>query len=679
MAWALVQSRKNATTSGTGALSIAGAFGSNVTTGNRIVLYAVHTADTSGAADVNTPTDSQLNTYTKLIGASVVAGSSTIYVSIWTAVASATGTLTITVGSTAQSGGELGWTAEEYSGLSTSAGLGCLDKSATGTGNSSSTANASSGTTGATTGAGQLAVSMVGDWGGSVTWTVASGTGFTKNSAASLDSDANAGLGAANRLSGSGSAENCTWSDGAVSNSDVAVVAVIKLAGGGGGIVTAPPTPARRPALRIPPLRRLLTGMLPGKGQMYPQPVHSWLRMPVRLIRAPAMRLRTGMAPGRGLSGIPPIPALRDRQASAVPPALRNRLIPGVALAVTQPVMAQQAVIRREPSRLVRAPAQRLRTGMTPVIVPAVAVRVPQMVTGRRVAKAPPQRLVTGMTSGRGLSGIPPLPVLKDRQANAVPLRLRNQILPGAPGSLTVPVPVPVTLRHRQKIRPVASRLTPSPFAPPFTVYQPVAQQTRLRPVIYRLVRRAAGLLRTGMTPGTGQMYPQPVHPALRVPSRLVRAPAQRLRPGMTPVAVAAPVLRAPVLVSGRRPALQPPARLIRGVTVPGAAASPVTAPVLRARPVSRRPADRSRLTRPPSFPAAGAPPVVPLVLRTGTRGAGRPVRGRLSGMLQAPPPPPPFTTGVLTATSAPASALTAASAPAASLTAGAQATGGPS
>lgn len=228
MAWSRIQSVKTTPVAGNAALSIATSFGSSVTAGNRVFVYTGHQTNTS-LTDVNTPTDNQSNTYTKLIGGTIASGGDKFWTDIWTAVTSATGTLTITVTSPATTGGELGWTAEEYSGLDASAGTGCLDVSAAGTGNYNVNATASSGTTAATAAAGQLALSTVADWGFSATWTVSGGTGFTKNTAASIDANGTTSIGTGNRLSGAGSAENCVWSAGVV-DTDVAVVAVIKLA-----------------------------------------------------------------------------------------------------------------------------------------------------------------------------------------------------------------------------------------------------------------------------------------------------------------------------------------------------------------------------------------------------------------------------------------------------------------
>jgi len=227
MAWALVQSHKATSAASSSAIiTIAEAFGSNVTAGNRIILYTSTTA--SASTDVPTPTDSQGNTYTNVVGGSVI--SRFQFVSIWTAVAASTGSLTITVKTTAiDPGAELGWSAEEYSGLDASAGTGSVDKTAAGTGNDTNTSNAASGTTAATTAANQLAVSVVGDWGASATWTVNAG-GFTKNANASVDANATQGIGVANKTSASGATESCTWTTGGVTDTDVAVVAVFKLA-----------------------------------------------------------------------------------------------------------------------------------------------------------------------------------------------------------------------------------------------------------------------------------------------------------------------------------------------------------------------------------------------------------------------------------------------------------------
>lgn len=235
MAWSLVQSLKSTSTA-VASTAVTAAFASNVTAGNRIFMFTVAFQGSATTPDIATPTKSAgtatISAFTQLASATVVPGTSKLFVDIWTATVTGTGTCTLSATSTSTGGSELGWTAQEYSGLDSSAGSGCLDVAATGTGNSSSTATIATGTTASTTGAGQLALAMVGDWGASATWTLSVANGFTKVTAASLDADGNSGLAVANKTSSSGTAETATWTNGAVSDTDNAAVVVIKLAGG---------------------------------------------------------------------------------------------------------------------------------------------------------------------------------------------------------------------------------------------------------------------------------------------------------------------------------------------------------------------------------------------------------------------------------------------------------------
>lgn len=218
-AWSLVQSVAPASVA-SGATSAA-AFPANVTAGNRILVY---TARISNATDVNTPTDTQGNIYTR-----IVQNSSTICLSIWTAVAETTGANTITV--TTSAGSQYGWTAQEYAGLDNSAGTGCLDVSANGT-NANVTTQPTTGTTPATHADGQLAVVTACDWGDLITGLPPAG--YTKTSAASRDNDANADQVVAVKTSAGGATEGGTFSGFAGTASlRAASVAVIKRAAAG--------------------------------------------------------------------------------------------------------------------------------------------------------------------------------------------------------------------------------------------------------------------------------------------------------------------------------------------------------------------------------------------------------------------------------------------------------------
>lgn len=224
MAYSLIQSSAgtSATTGTTATVTL-----TSVQSGNRVFAHTSY-YDANGGADC-TLASSPANTWTKLVSASGVPGTPAtdkIYEDLWTCIAGATGNLTITM--TGASGQEKGVAAQEYSGLDTSAGSGCLDVSATGTVVANTTANAGSGTTAATHAANQLGLSGVGDWGASATWTVASG-GFVKTAAGSRDADAITSQAIGNKTSANGATEVCAWSDG-TANGAIAWVAVIKLA-----------------------------------------------------------------------------------------------------------------------------------------------------------------------------------------------------------------------------------------------------------------------------------------------------------------------------------------------------------------------------------------------------------------------------------------------------------------
>lgn len=226
MAPALVQSLK-AVSVNTGASLTASTWSvGNLTIGNRVLLYTTY--DGAGA-DVTVAGGSL--TWTKLIGNNAD-GSNGPKLDLWTAVVTANAGLSITVSWTSGTS-SAGFTAEEWSGVDGSAGSGCLDVSATGSTNVSNTTNCSSGTTVATHAAGQLAIVAVSDWGISATWTLSTANGFTKNSAASLDANANAGNAVANKISASGALEGAAvWTNGNVADQDTGWVVVLKAAAG---------------------------------------------------------------------------------------------------------------------------------------------------------------------------------------------------------------------------------------------------------------------------------------------------------------------------------------------------------------------------------------------------------------------------------------------------------------
>src|SRR6059058_1615540 len=128
MTWALVQNLKPTATTGTASTAVTAAFGSNVTASGRIFVFTTAFNGTA-TTDIATPTKSAgtatVSAFTQLTTATVAPGTGKLFVDIWTAVVSAPGTCTLSATSPSTSGSELGWTAQEYSGLDTSAGSGC--------------------------------------------------------------------------------------------------------------------------------------------------------------------------------------------------------------------------------------------------------------------------------------------------------------------------------------------------------------------------------------------------------------------------------------------------------------------------------------------------------------------------------------------------------------------------
>ena len=533
MGWSRVQSLITTSVASAGAISIPGTFASNVKAGNRIFVYTSATS----VADCNTPTDNQSNTYTKLIGNSVGTAGNFTAGDIWTAVASATGSLTITVTKGAQTGGELGWTAEEYSGLDASAGSGCLDKSAAGTGNASNTSNADSGTTAATTADGQLALSMVQDWGNSVTWTVSSGTGFTKNTAASLDNDAAAGIAVGNRLSGAGSAEHCVWTEGNTSDSDTAVVAVIKL---------APASAVRQQQRRKRhPRQQLQVPAAPAIPAVTP------LGAAVLRYRPPRLPVA---ARGRVVQGRPVLPAapriLTHRARSQAGPQrgyVRQGLRPSVP--------AMGTVQRAALPRLVRRP-------LTPRVVPGIVVQaqvVTTPVTGQvlrraaRLQRAPRPRLVPSAVPGAQIAPlIPPASVLR-RFYRLTPTRLRPQAITGMVVVPAVVVPLggralvrAYRLQRAPRGRVVTGLVVTAAVAPVIT-----GRVLRQRPAPCPQARRAR--IVTGLLPSPAQG----ARCLRQAPPRIRPCTPRRVQRGQLPFIAIPPPIR-PVVLRQRWPGLPP-------------------------------------------------------------------------------------------------------------------------
>ncbi len=218
MAWAYVQSATSV--DGNGVTSVTVASPGSVTAGHRILVVVGSTVG-SGTAVINTPTDSQGNTYTQLLASP----SGTELGQVYSAVAVRTGANTVTCTAPAATGLQLGASTIEFSGLSTAAGTGCLDVTATGSATGPTTPT---GTTLATHAANQLALAAYTDWGEAAT--LAPPTGFTKDTNASRDAANYEGACVAYKSSAAGATEGGSFT-GSNNGQQSGMVLVVKLAG----------------------------------------------------------------------------------------------------------------------------------------------------------------------------------------------------------------------------------------------------------------------------------------------------------------------------------------------------------------------------------------------------------------------------------------------------------------
>ncbi len=315
------------------------------------------------------------------------------------------------------------------------------------------------------------------------------------------------------------------------------------------GSLTVPiPVPVvLRNRQKIRPVQsRLIPGIVipPFAYPSQPQPTIK-TRTQYRLQRQPRMTLLTGMLPGKGLSGIPPAGHIRPRAARLV---TRNSgtLRAGQRGSLTVPVPVPVVVRNKQRIRPVQSrlcPPPFVPAG---AIYQAVSAPTIKVSTRYRLQRQPAQKLWAGMLPGKGLSGIP---VQQTRCATAkIQRQPRQRITTGYPASLTVPVPVPVVLRNKNKVLRATSRLIPSPFAPAGTVYQPVIQRTQFVRPIWRFVRAPRMSLRTGMLPDTGlsgippfgHVRPRQAKAVPNVRSRIIPGPfvptALGARPSSKPV-----------------------------------------------------------------------------------------------------------------------------------------------
>ena len=322
--------------------------------------------------------------------------------------------------------------------------------------------------------------------------------------------------------------------------------------------------------------------------------------------RQPRMSLRIGMLPGKGLSGIPPMPVLRNRQARAVPLRVFNVIRPGQRGSLTVPIpvpikLQDKRRIRPVPQRLIRGERGSLTVPSVPVpivlrnrnkIRPVTSRLVPGIVippfsypaqpqptikvrTQYRLQRQPRQSLTIGMLPGKGLSGIPPAGHIRSRAARLV-TRNSGTLRAGQRGSLTVPVPVPITLRDKRKVRPVPQRLTYPFFISSVVVYPSVSAPTIKVSTRYRLQCQPRMSLRTGMLPGKG-LSGIPVQQTRSKPAVVQRQPRQQIRTGF-PASLTVPV-PVPVVLRHRNRVLRATSRLIPS---PFAPAGVVFQPVIQ-------------------------------------------------------------------------------------------------
>lgn len=216
-----------------------------------------------------------------------------------------------------------------------------------------------------------------------------------------------------------------------------------------------------------------------------------------RLRRQPKMYVNTpGLLPGKGLSGIPE------------------------HFRYTKPAKAP---------KLQQQPSMSIRTGMLPGLgLSGIPPMHPVQLPTPRLRRQSRMSIATGFLPGKGLSGIPEhfrysKPAIVQRQP-------RQSIQRGERGSLTVPVPVPIVLRDRRRIRPVPQRLVPGIIIPPF-VYPSVNEQTIFVKPQYKLRRQPKMYLATGMLPGTG-LSGIPVRPTYSRPAQIQRQPRFQIRTG---------------------------------------------------------------------------------------------------------------------------------------------------
>ena len=427
-----------------------------------------------------------------------------------------------------------------------------------------------------------------------------------------------------------------------------------------------------------------------------------------RLVPARRGAVSGPLAPGAVAVVTPVRPVILATSPRRGPPPLRPGRLAAVCMPPPVRVAVVTAVTRRGPST---PRPGRVTAGMLPGHglsgIPVPHTRFPY-----RLVRRPAGTLRPGMLPGAGLSGIPPSGFVRSRPAPSGSVRSRSRVVPGfvqaSPlvslviqrvlsrplsrplsgrlttgqrGSLTVPVPVPAVVRSRQRVRPVPSRLVPSPYAFVPGVYPPVSAPARFARPQYRLVRQPPQHLVTGMLPGKGlsglppatflrsrpgqvQRQPRSLSVAGRVVPPPVAAWLLRSAPGkarrQARIAIASGTVVPPVLAFALRGAVPRRARLVASRIAPGTVAaavsrvvSPATLAGQRSRPVKVSPS-RLVMTR-YVVPAVVYPPVASptRLTRTQSRLARR-LAGYLgTGMLPGAPAAPAAADGTVTWTAA--------------------------
>jgi len=382
------------------------------------------------------------------------------------------------------------------------------------------------------------------------------------------------------------------------------------------------------PRTRVQPKLRLTTGMLPGKGLSGIPPMSHIRPRQARLVVRPRGAINGPFSPGvvtvvtpirpvvlvsprrgppraplrlvRGERGSLTVPVprpvvLRCRQAPVplrvfnlirrgergsltvpipVPIVLRNRnsvrpvpqrLIRGERGSLTVPIPVPIVLRNRQKIRSVQS---RLMPGIVipPFVYPAQPQPTIKVRTQYRLQRQPRMSIAVGMLPGRGLSGLPPTGHIRSRAARLV-TRNSGTLRAGQRGSLTVPVPVPITLRDKRKIRPVQSKLTYPFFVSSVIVYPVVTAPTHIASTRYRLQIQPRMSLRTGMLPGKG-LSGIPVQQTRSAPARIQRQPRMSLRTGY-PGALTVPAVPVPIVLRNRNRVLRATSRLISGPFIP--------------------------------------------------------------------------------------------------------------